>query len=196
MALELPNKDKIAKISMPISGFLFDAPLGTVISEDPNVPLPEGVRALGYLDADAGLVESVNAEDGTDVVALGGDTIGTTDAVKKPQLAFTLLQSESVDALNMGFGPGEVTYDTATEILSITDMGGNPEPRMLVRQTIVNGNRWARKVWPRVEFASRGEEKISNDGFPSYALVYNIRKVAGVNSEYKSTPREPIVVTP
>jgi hypothetical protein len=195
MALETPDATKMVTITQPIGGFLFDAPLGTVVNPDPNSPLPEGVRCLGYLDADAGFVEADNAEDGTDKVVLGGDVVGTTPGINKPTVAFSLVEIEAEAAANMAYGPGEVTYDDATKVLRITDKGGKPEPRMLILQTVINATRVGRKIWEKVDFASRGDRTISNGTDPSFALVYNVRKVAGINSDYISAPvdAEPIV---
>jgi hypothetical protein len=189
MALEAPNPDNLTVYSRPVAtGYMLTAPLNTVIDEDPNSLFPATVSVIGALDADAGIVEDDNAEDGEDKMGLGNQVLYTTEGTRKPTLAFTILETRRVAALNLAFGPGEVSFDEITETLKIVDGGKRPEPCMLIFQADTKGGKAVRKIWKRVELGSRGSRTISDTDVFGYPLVYNVRQ-APEFSTYTEAPK-------
>jgi hypothetical protein len=189
VALIEPNPDNLTVYSRPVAtGYILKAPLGTVIDPNPNTPFPSGVVVIGALDADAGIVEADNQEDGEDKLGLGNQVLYTTEGLRKPTLALTILETRRVDALNLAFGPGEVSFDEITEELTIIDGGKSPDPCMLIFQADTKGGKVARKIWKRVELASRGDRTISDTDVYGYPLVFNIR-LAPEFSTYVEAPK-------
>jgi hypothetical protein len=182
------NRDNILKPKMPVGGYIFRFPLGTVVSEDPNEPLPALAVTAGYLNADSGIKFGDNRSAGDPIVALGGDALTTPEGIYDPQIEFTIWEVFSKNALDLVYGPGEVTYDEVTDTLTIHDKGGIPEACGLVFQVLSNGNRMTRTVWDRVEFVSRGDRTISNDGLFEYPLVYKAVRVGENYSRSKTAP--------
>lgn len=156
-------------------GVAFHFPVGTAINPDASVALPTGGKSAGYISSD-GFTLADGAEAGEGVVAFGGDTVTDATSTINKTVAFTLLEMENPEALELLHNSAEIVVDPETGEVSIIDRGLTPESKVLVLEFARKGNKVTRFVFPLAEYSTKGDRVISNDAPDSQQITLAIRR--------------------
>ena len=110
-----PNNAANVSVGKPkVGGAIFVAPLGTAIPTDATTALNEAFENLGFA-SDAGVVKSasISAES---VNAWGGTEVLNSQTAYSETYAFTLIESQRIEALKVAYGEANVTGTLETGI--------------------------------------------------------------------------------
>lgn len=97
-----------------VSGAIFVAPLSTALPTDATTAKNVAFVELGYVSEDG--VTNSNSISSADIKAWGGDTVLSLINEKTDTWAFTLIESDNVNALKVAFGDSNVTADGSGNI--------------------------------------------------------------------------------
>lgn len=124
-------------------GYIFSAPVGTVLPADIKSKLDPAFKCLGFISED-GYVETID-EDSDDLVDMNGDIMDSTSGNRVESAQFTLAEIKA-DALKRQYGERNVTDENG--VISVKHNSDSHDSFSYVLELVLkNGRRW-RKVVP------------------------------------------------
>lgn len=147
-------------------GYMFSAPMGTVVPTDWKTPLGEEFANLGYITEDG--IEFSYDGDSEDYYDMNGDPYETAEGNQSESVIFTLAETKK-DSLAEAYGHKNVseTEDTIT----VKHNSEVHEERVYVAELLLkNGRRW-RSVVPRGKAARSGSTTVSKSNIVGYQIT-------------------------
>lgn len=141
------------------SGYIWVAPLGTVVPTNATAELASEFVGLGYLSED-GLTEPASLEPGDNIVAAGGDTVAQADPTFSKTWTGTCIEALNEDLLKVAYGSANVTVTSAGEsegLITVKEQAGDIEHHVIVIDEMLKGGRKRRNVMADATFLITGD---------------------------------------
>lgn len=138
-------------------GYIFSAPVGTVLPTDLDTKLDNAFKVLGFISED-GITISVE-EDSSDLVDMNGDVMDSTYSNRAETLAFTLAE---IKAGTFKAEHGSLNVTDENGLITIKHNGDNHDSNSYVFELLLkDGRRW-RMVVPNAKLSELGDLTISS----------------------------------
>lgn len=140
------NPANVTTSKPKVAGAIHIAPYGTALPTDAVTPLSSAFKCMGFVSQD-GVSEDVT-KTMNKFKDWGGDIVLSAEESFENTYKYKLLEVLNVDVLRFGFGDENVT-GTLESGLTVTKKAGNDTPRVIVIESILNGNIAKRTVIPQ-----------------------------------------------
>ena len=164
------------------SGAVFVAPLGTALPTDATTAKNVAFVEVGYISSDG--VTNSNAITSNDIKAWGGDTVLTLNTDKTDTFAFTMIESDNINALKVAFGDANVTAD-ANGNLTILANNKPQANREFIIEMIEADNYARRIVIPSGAVSSLGDIVYKDDSAIGYPITITAVADSSGNTHYE-----------
>lgn len=180
--MEKNNASNVSTGKPVVGGGIYIAPLGTELPDDAKKTLNVAFANLGYCSDDG--VTNENGPDTDDIVAWGGDTVGTIDKTRKDTFQFTLIEIKNLETLKMVYGKDNVSGTLGTGI-TVKANSSVREHNSYVIDQILSGGDLKRIVIPNGSLTDLGEISYK-DGDPiNYEVTISALPDKAGNTHYE-----------
>lgn len=138
------NTDNVSSAKGVKGGYIFRAPVGTMLPTDIKTVLDPAFKVLGFISED-GYVETLET-DSEDIVDMNGDLMDSPQTSRVESAQFTLAEIKA-ETLKVQYGDENVTDEDG--IITVKHNGDSVTTSAYVLELLLkNGRRW-RKVVPK-----------------------------------------------
>lgn len=176
------------------SGYIWVAPLGTVIPTDATTELDATFVGLGYLSED-GLTEPASLTAGDDIVAAGGDTVAQADPTFSKTWTGTCIEALNEDLLKVAYGSANVTVTGATSAkdgsITVKEQASEVEHHVIVIDEMLKGGRKRRNVMADATFLITGDISHVHTALVNFEFTINAYPTATqpAQTQYITIPK-------
>lgn len=176
------------------SGYIWVAPLGTVIPTDATTELDAAFVGLGYLSED-GLTEPASFTVGDDIVAAGGDTVAQADPTFSKTWTGTCIEALNEDLLKVAYGSANVTVTAASSVkdgtITVEEKAGDLEHHIIVIDEMLKGGRKRRNVMADATFLITGDISHVHTALVNFEFTINAYPTATqpAQTQYITIPK-------
>ena len=163
------------------SGAVFVAPLGTTLPTDATTAKESAFKEVGYISSDG--VTNSNSIESSDVKAWGGDTVLTLSTSKTDTFAFTMIESDNVEALKVAFGDANVS--TSNGLITIQANNSAQANRCFIIEMIGNDGKARRVVIPNGAVSALGDITYKDDTPIGYPITITAALDTNNNTHYE-----------
>ena len=161
-----PNSDNVTYAKPKVTGAIFvDLTGDAVAPTDATTALATGFTALGYITDDGAVIS--RDSDSNDTNAWGGDLVLHTNGGKTTTIEFTMIE-QSEDVARLVFDPDNVTVDSTTGNITISDKGWNDNSYPYVIDTILKDGRSKRHYIPKAIISGIDDETLDDSDPDGY----------------------------
>lgn len=147
-------------------GYIFSAPVGTILPTDIETELDPAFKCLGFISED-GYVETVE-EDSNDIVDLNGDLMDSSNSNRVESAQFTLAEIKA-ETLKRQYGENNVTDEDG--IITVHHNSDSHSVFAYVLELVLkNGRRW-RKVIPQGQSSELDDLTVASSELCQRALT-------------------------
>lgn len=175
------------------SGYIWVAPLGTVLPTDATAELDGAFVGLGYLSED-GLTEPAAFEPGDDIVAAGGDTVAQANPTFSKTWTGTCIEALNEDLLKVAYGSANVTVTPASSTdgsITVKEQAGELEHHVIVIDEMLKGGRKRRNVMADATFLITGDISHVHTALVNFEFTINAYPTATqpAQTQYITIPK-------
>lgn len=164
-----------------LSGAVWVAPLDTTLPTDAVTAKDNAFVEVGYISSDG--VTNSNSIESSDVKAWGGDTVLTLSTSKTDTFAFTMIESDNVQALKVAFGDSNVTQGT-NNITVKANNSAQPSHAYII-EMIGQDNLARRVVIPNGSVSAVGDVVYKDDTPIGYPITLTAALDSAGNTHYE-----------
>lgn len=177
-----PNDANNVSVGKPnVGGALFVAPLGTAVPTDASTALDPAFSNLGFA-SDAGVTKSTS-ETNQSVTAWGATEVINSKTAYSETYAFTLIESQRIEALKLAYGDENVTGTVATGITVKHNAQEKPKLCFVIEILLSNGN-IQRTVIPQGKVTALGDVVYQDGAAIPYPITISALSDDTENSSY------------
>jgi hypothetical protein len=164
-----------------LSGAVWVAPLGTTLPTDAVTAKDNAFVEVGYISSDG--VTNSNSIESSDVKAWGGDTVLTLSTSKTDTFAFTMIESDNVQALKVAFGDSNVTQ--ASNNITVKANNSAQPGHAYIIEMIGQDNLARRVVIPNGSVSAVGDVVYKDDTPIGYPITLTAVLDSAGNTHYE-----------
>lgn len=177
-----PNDANNVSVGKPnVGGAIFVAPLGTAVPTDASTPLDPAFVNLGFA-SDAGVTKS-NSVTNQSITAWGGTEVINSQTAYSETYAFTLIESQRIEALKLAYGDKNVVGTVASGITVKHNSQEKPKLCFAIEVLLSNGN-IQRIVIPQGKVTQLGDVVYQDGAVIPYPITISALPDDAENSSY------------